>query len=141
MKPFIVYVDFDGVITDSDHPENGIRVRSGTKEFLEAVKALGGQIHVYSTRANYQQIKAIHDHFGVDCWDEMLDVMRGAGIDFHLVMTSQGASPFIKPYYDFIIEDKSVPSFTGNWNEALEYIKTRVNDPTFVSVLEKFSFV
>lgn len=134
-KRCIICIDFDGTITDGDP---SLVLRSGAKEYINKLSDVA-YIWIFSNRSNPEQRNEIRRRYGVDCLEEMIDVLNREGIRYDRILTEEDVE--MKAPYDFIIDDRSVPPFDGDWKKAYEYIMMKINEPGFESMIDKFEWV
>jgi hypothetical protein len=111
-----IALDFDGVIHEYSKGWNGGAIYDppvkGTKEALEALKAAGHHIMIFTTRTNTTFRKK-------DEPDQKLlieEYMKKHELPYDKIWT------FGKPMADIFIDDRAI-KFEGNWQETVEQVR------------------
>jgi hypothetical protein len=116
MKKMKIAIDFDGVIHEYSKGWNGGEIYDppvvGAKEALEALKAKGHTLYLFTTRTNtmFRKKDEPDQKIMIEAW------MKKHEIPFDKIWT------FGKPMADLFIDDRAL-SFKGDWNDTLEQVE------------------
>jgi len=110
-----IAIDFDGVIHEYSKGWNGGEIYDppvvGAKEALEALKAKGHTLYLFTTRTNtmFRKKDEPDQKVMIEEW------MKRHEIPFDKIWT------FGKPMADIFIDDRAL-SFKGDWKDTLEQV-------------------
>ena len=110
-----IAIDFDGVIHEYSKGWNGGEIYDppvvGAKEALEALKAKGHTLYLFTTRTNtmFRKKDEPDQKVMIEEW------MKRNEIPFDKIWT------FGKPMADLFIDDRAL-SFKGDWKDTLEQV-------------------
>jgi len=120
----VIALDFDGTIAEYDppaFPEIGQPIK-GAKEFVDKLYEKGMRVVVFTCRAAAEVQNWLEEHqFKYD----------GVNIDPYLPNTNSG-----KPIADVYMDDRGL-HFSGNYDQALKEITSRVKPATSEAVAEE----
>lgn len=129
---FIIALDYDSTIAVDDFPKNEGRLLPGAVNAIRAIDQMGGYIIIFSGRGGESRQYAIAAT-GEDPLPSMVETLERNGIPYDQVWTDGG-----KPLFDFIVDDRSIPPFMGDWQAVVQHIQQKLSDPKWSSVLDEF---
>jgi hypothetical protein len=116
MKKLTIAIDFDGVLHRYSHGFGDGTIYDppveGSAEALQALKAQGHKLYIFSVRTN-----KIYHKDAADQEQKMKDWLQKYQIPFDRIWS------FGKPLADIYIDDRAI-GFRGNWQNTLQEVAT-----------------